>query len=556
MQQRINALFDRFMGHAPAPTVTKLAPAPSPFFVFLSNMMGHLDDWSAWIVFFILTAVIFSVGRRYGGKIKIWQFSKKNTNNRNYQNQHQNNKQVIEAPKAAKVPCAASKQLAKRAQGIGRSLHPNPRKRDPADVIWANYRDAVVDLFMVFEQPGWFGSSTGLYKGTAWFCSSDGYLVTAGHNTIMPASAGVVNGRLRRAKQIIATVTNLNGQEGKNDALNCRIVNVCGRADVAVLHIKEVTNQKFIRWGNSLNARPGSRLNVIGDPLGQNTQSVASGEIRSNMYFEPSGQQIPESILTTALAFEGNSGSPMLDAHGNALGVYTFGDPTSPGFGGGITERMARPIVEEMIEYDRSLMAERNGTRNPLNKLAKVKTTSRQTWKGHPKGEFPHIDRETGDYKAGYTGLVFNGYTPLERYALGNLGALIGGAVVVDKENPALFPDVQVGDIITQIDDVQIGTLAGQTAPSTGTLLKVAGDEVKLTIYRGKPNTVWQPITLIQKIGVCPPEFEYPLSFVVKKPVVAEDPKLLQRSQASKSKPFLSGPFRISESCELKQNQS
>lgn len=348
------------------------------------------------------------------------------------------------------------------------------------------------------------------------------------------------DGRLIRASQIIATVTNLNGETDQNRALVCRIVNVCGRADVAVLHIKEVTNQKYIRWGNSLETRIGSRCNVIGDPLGQDTQSVASGLVRNNMYFEPSGQQIPESILTTALAFQGNSGSPMLNAKGESIGVYTFGDPTSPGFGGGITQRIAQPIVEEMIAYDRSVLAERSGQTN-LFQRPLVR---------HPKGVFPHIDPHTGDYEAGYTGLVFNGYTSLERYALGNLGTVIGGAVVVDKVDSKLFRDVQVGDIITAIDGISIGTLPGQTAPSTGTLLKVPGDSVQLTIYRGKPNTVWTSMQLTQTVGQCPPQYDYPLSFVAKIPVHSTQHQLLQKSRDVKSRPFLIGPHAIRDSCD------
>lgn len=535
--QRFNALFDRFMGHTP-PVMQRPPPPPPPS--FFAVMLEHVNEYSGWIMFFFLAILILGLGRRYSDI--LFAFAKK------LRNLKKSQKPKVEVLKNTKVPCAAERQLAKRAQGIGRSL--TSKSRDPADIIWSHFREAVVDLFMVFEEPGWFGSHTALYKGTAWFCTSDGYLVTAGHNAIMDASHGVVNGRLRRASQIVATVTNLNGQTNQNHALQCRIVNVCGRADVAVLHIKEVTNQKFIRWGSSLRATPGSSCSVIGDPLGQNSQSVATGIVRSNMFFEPSGQQIPESILTTALAFEGNSGSPILDTRGNAIGVYTFGDPTSPGFGGGITQRMAQPIVEEMIAYDRSLVAERSGTQSLF------KQQEGKRGKMHPKGPFPHIDPDTGDFQAGFTGLVFNAYTALERYALGNQGTIIGGAVVVDKEDPTLFADIQVGDIITQIDGVVIGTLEGQTAPSTATLPKVPGDQVQLTLYRGEPNTVWKPMNITQIIGTCPAKFEYPLSYVAKKPVstnpTTEKRKLLERSQPAKGKPFLSGPHKISESCEHK----
>lgn len=403
--------------------------------------------------------------------------------------------------------------------------------RELTDTIWEQYRDAVVELFMVMDEPGFIFNKQGLYKGTAWFCTSDGYLATAGHNTIISyQDGGVVNGQLRKASKIMATVTNVNGEKDVNQAFECRIVNVAGAMDCALLHIKEITNQRYISWGNSLNTLIGSKCIVIGNPLGQNLQSVTRGTVRNNMYFEPEGQQIPESVFVDDLSYEGNSGSPMLNERGEAIGIYTFGDPETPGFGGGISQRMAQPVIEEMIAYDRQLQAERNGTL-PSPLLGRK-------W----KSSFPHIDPSNGAFIEGFCGIVFAGYSEAEMYELGNKNSTIGGAVVLAKIQN-IWTDVQPMDIIMEIDGIKIGILPGQTAPSTATLMKRPEDQVQITLQRGKAGTKWQTLTLMQPIAAYPAQYDYPLSFVAKTKVHISIPSKEQRRIR------LVGPKRVVETC-------
>lgn len=147
MQQRFDAFIDRFMGHVPPPAPPKLSPS---FFTMLtSSVIDTVTEYSGWLLFLFLSAIILGATRKY---INHRQRSKTKTN-----------KETNKETKNVKMPCAPTQQIAKRAQGIGRSLKAN--RRDPSDVIWSKFREAVVDLFMVFESPGWLGSSTGLYKG-------------------------------------------------------------------------------------------------------------------------------------------------------------------------------------------------------------------------------------------------------------------------------------------------------------------------------------------------------------------------------------------------------
>ena len=144
--------------------------------------------------------------------------------------------------------------------------------------------------------------------GSGFMISSDGYLVTNEH---------VVHD----AEQIVVTMTN----RQKYDA---HIVGVDSLLDMALLKI-DATGLPSIPWGDSENAIIGEWVIAIGNPYGLfdvNDQPSVSVGVISAMHrdFQTDGRLYTDMIQTDAAINRGNSGGPILNADGEALGMNTL----------------------------------------------------------------------------------------------------------------------------------------------------------------------------------------------------------------------------------------
>ena len=91
--------------------------------------------------------------------------------------------------------------------------------------------------------------------------------------------------------------------------------------DVAVLQVSNpLPAQPTIRLISALNARPGAEVIAIGSALGMLQNTVTRGIVSA---VRRSGNAIL--IQTDAAVNPGNSGGPLLDRNGNAIGITTMG---------------------------------------------------------------------------------------------------------------------------------------------------------------------------------------------------------------------------------------
>ena len=226
--------------------------------------------------------------------------------------------------------------------------------------------------------------------------------------------------------------------------------------DLAIIQIK-APNLQPMTLGDSTNLQVGQKVYAIGNPFalaGTLTQGIVSS-IRQVQ--EPDGLEIEEAIQTDAAINPGNSGGPLLNRHGEVIGINTMIASSvgqSAGIGFAIPINTAKAVLNDLLTLGR--------VRRPALSVRTIP-----------------IDAEIADelgLAAGY-GLLIVQAVPggaadhaglrggTERAYLGNTPIMIGG------------------DLIVAID--------GEKIESQQVLARImnkhrAGDTVKVTIFRGK----------------------------------------------------------------------
>ncbi len=126
------------------------------------------------------------------------------------------------------------------------------------------------------------------------------------------------------------------------------------RGDLAVLKVEAGRELPSLRWGDSDTARIGDWVLAVGNPLGQG-RSVSVGIISARAR-NIGATQYDDLIQTDAAINRGNSGGPLLNGNGEVVGVtIAILSPTgnSIGIGFSIPSNMAKPIVQQIVDYGR-----------------------------------------------------------------------------------------------------------------------------------------------------------------------------------------------------------
>ncbi len=226
--------------------------------------------------------------------------------------------------------------------------------------------------------------------------------------------------------------------------------------DLAIVQIKAPDLQPMT-LGDSTNLQVGQRVYAIGNPFGLAgtlTQGIVSS-IRQVQ--EPDGLVIDEAIQTDAAINPGNSGGPLLNRHGEVIGINTIIASSvgqSAGIGFAIPINTAKAVLNDLVTLGR--------VRRPALGVRTIPIDS-------------EIAEELGlaaDYGLLIVQAVPGGSADRaglrggsERAYLGNIPIMIGG------------------DLIVAID--------GEKVESQQLLAQImnrhrAGDTVKVTIFRGK----------------------------------------------------------------------
>jgi S1-C subfamily serine protease len=227
--------------------------------------------------------------------------------------------------------------------------------------------------------------------------------------------------------------------------------------DLAIIQIKAPVDLIPMTLGDSRNLQVGQKVYAIGNPFGLSgtmTRGIVSS-IRSVQ--EPDGMTIDEAIQTDAAINPGNSGGPLLNWHGEVIGINTMiasNVGQSAGIGFAIPINTAKAVLNDLLTSGR--------VRRPALGMHSIPIS-------------PELAEQMG-LAADY-GLLIVDVTPggaAERAGLhgGTERAFLGNT-----------PIKLGGDLIVAIDDQRV-----QDEQDLAQIMNNhrAGDTVRVTIYRGK----------------------------------------------------------------------
>ena len=177
--------------------------------------------------------------------------------------------------------------------------------------------------------------SGGTGSGTGVVLSENGYIVTNAH---------VVSG----AREIQVLLT-----DGRT--LSAHLVGADSLSDLAVLYVN-AGDLIPAQFGDSTQLRVGDAVVAIGDPLGVSLRGTMTDGIVSaiNRDVETNGRTMTL-IQTNAALNSGNSGGPLINCHGQVIGINTmkigiFSDDAGvEGLGFAIPSATVKEIVDQLI---------------------------------------------------------------------------------------------------------------------------------------------------------------------------------------------------------------
>ncbi len=226
--------------------------------------------------------------------------------------------------------------------------------------------------------------------------------------------------------------------------------------DLAVIQIKGSEFTPMV-LGDSRNLQVGQKVYAIGNPFGL-AGTMTRGIISSiRPVQEPDGMQIDEAIQTDAAINPGNSGGPLLNWHGEVIGINTMiasNVGQSAGIGFAIPVNTAKAVLNDLVTLGR--------VRRPALGVRTIPIT-------------PELADQMG--LAADSGLLIVQVVPggaadraglrggTERAYLGNIPIMVGGDLIVAIDGQA----VQDQQALSQVMNSHR-----------------AGDTVRLTIYREK----------------------------------------------------------------------
>ena len=164
--------------------------------------------------------------------------------------------------------------------------------------------------------------------GSGFIISKDGYIVTNDHV-------------VRDAESVQVKLSN-------DKVYDARVIGSDPKTDIAVIKIKAADLPVAV-LGDSENLEVGQWAIAIGNPFGLErsmTVGVVSATGRSNVGIET----YENFIQTDASINPGNSGGPLLNIHGEVIGINTAIVAAGQGIGFAIPISMAKPIVTQLLQ--------------------------------------------------------------------------------------------------------------------------------------------------------------------------------------------------------------
>jgi S1-C subfamily serine protease len=274
-------------------------------------------------------------------------------------------------------------------------------------------------------------------QGSGFVIDKDGHILTNYH---------VVS----NARQVKVTLHN-------HKTFNATVVGTDPAHDLAVIQIKAPDLVPAV-LGDSRNLQVGQKVYAIGNPFGLSgtmTRGIVSS-IRGVR--EPNGAFIDEAIQTDAAINPGNSGGPLMNWHGEVIGINTMilsnGVEQNSGIGFAIPINTAKAVLNDLMTLGR--------VRRPALGVRTIPISPELADEiGLPVGYGLLVMQVTPGGSADQAGL----HGGNERAYLGNTPIMLGGDLIVAIDDQKVESE---DDLAQMMDNHR------------------AGDTVKVTIYRNK----------------------------------------------------------------------
>jgi serine protease Do len=176
--------------------------------------------------------------------------------------------------------------------------------------------------------------------GSGFVIDSDGRILTNHHV-------------IRDADRI--TVVVAEGEEEKE--YEAEVVGFDPFTDIAIIQIDPPAGLRVVPLGDSDAIRVGDWVMAIGTPFGQlqgtATVGIVSAKGRDDLTIVGGDATYQNYIQTDASINFGNSGGPLVNVRGEAIGINTAINPTGQGIGFAIPINMARDIMADLIQNGR-----------------------------------------------------------------------------------------------------------------------------------------------------------------------------------------------------------
>jgi serine protease Do len=170
--------------------------------------------------------------------------------------------------------------------------------------------------------------------GSGIIISPDGYIVTNNH--------------------VIEGATDIRVTLNDRRVMAAKLIGADPMTDLAVIKISG-SGFPSIPWGDSTALKPGQTVLAFGNPFNFRftvTRGIVSALNRPNPYSDDA-RKPGEFIQTDAAINPGNSGGPLVNVHGEVIGINTFLISPSGSFSGmgfAIPTQIARPVVDTLLK--------------------------------------------------------------------------------------------------------------------------------------------------------------------------------------------------------------
>jgi serine protease Do len=158
---------------------------------------------------------------------------------------------------------------------------------------------------------------------------------------------------IREADRITVVV----GQSPNEEEFDAEVVGYDVHTDIAVIQIEADMELPVVPLGDSDEMEVGDWVMAIGTPFGELAGTVTVGVVsakgRNDLRIMGQADGYQDYIQTDASINFGNSGGPLVNLRGEAIGVNTAINPSGQGIGFAIPINMARNVSAQLIEKGR-----------------------------------------------------------------------------------------------------------------------------------------------------------------------------------------------------------